>query len=80
MSIKTQIERLETAKADIVTAITEKGVIVSNGVLLDDIPGYISLLASNYLQQEIDSETAAAFLIQELDGETTGSRLEINFN
>lgn len=41
MSVQTQIDRLEAAKAALVSAITAKGVAVPAPVLLDDLAGYV---------------------------------------
>ena len=41
MSVQAQILRLENAKADIISAIAEKGVTVPQDVLLDEIADYI---------------------------------------
>lgn len=44
MTIASEISRLQTAKADIKTAIENKGVTVATSALLGDYPGYIDLI------------------------------------
>lgn len=49
MSIASEITRLQGVKADILTAISDKGVTVPSGSALDDCPGLIdSISATNY--------------------------------
>ena len=42
MSVRTQIDRIKAAKEDIATAITEKGVTVPSGTLIDGMAGLIA--------------------------------------
>lgn len=46
MSIATQIQRLQTAKADIKTAIQNKGVTVPSNATIDTYPTYVSQITS----------------------------------
>lgn len=48
MSILTEINRLQSAKADIVSAIESKGVSVDDAATMDDMAGYISLIETGY--------------------------------
>lgn len=48
MSILTEINRLQNAKADIVSAIESKGVSVDDAATMDDMAGYISLIETGY--------------------------------
>ncbi len=69
MSIRTQITRLENAKADILSAITEKGISVPSGCLLDAIASIISeklLNADTCLSVELENGTSE-YLILETD-------------
>lgn len=79
MSIKTQITRLENAKVDILSAITEKGVTVPGGVLLEDVADLIRQITDKYLTAETDDGTSGHLLI-EIDGETTDQYLSVTFN
>lgn len=59
MSIATQIQRLQTAKADIKTAIENKGVTIPSNATIDAYPTYVSQITSgdggsDYEQQFID--------------------------
>ena len=59
MSIATQIQRLQTAKADIKTAIENKGVTIPSNATIDAYPTYVSQITSggggsDYEQQLID--------------------------
>lgn len=70
MSIKTEITRLKNAKSNILKALVEKGVTVSNSVLLNEVADLIKLITDKYLTSEMDDETDV-YLSIEFDGETT---------
>lgn len=46
MSVSSEISRLETAKANLKTAINNKGVAISAGATLEDYPSYVNLIAT----------------------------------
>lgn len=48
MSILTEINRLQNAKADIVSAIESKGVSVDDAATMDDMAGYISSIETGF--------------------------------
>ena len=47
MSIQTEIERINNAKAGIAEAISEKGVTVAEGTSIDDFPGLVRSIPQN---------------------------------
>ena len=51
MSIATQIQRLQTAKADIKAAISDKGVIIPDNATIDTYPTYVSQISSGDYEQ-----------------------------
>ena len=51
MSISTQIQRLQTAKADIKAAISDKGVIIPDNATIDTYPTYVSQISSGDYEQ-----------------------------
>lgn len=48
MSTLTEINRLQNAKADIVSAVESKGVSVDDAATMDDMAEYISLIEIGY--------------------------------
>lgn len=80
MSIKSQITRIKNAKNDILKVISEKGVVVPNGVLLDDVADLIEKISDKYLMSELDDGTKN-YLYVKLDGETNNDTcLSLTFN
>lgn len=74
MSIRSQITRLENAKADIIAAITEKGVSIPSTVLLEDIADYIRQIVggisgyTNLVPTSIDTDGSVYKGVGYIDG------------
>lgn len=66
MSVKTQIERLAKAAAEIKTAIEEKGVSVPAGAKLDDIPALIRCIAVPMYEITYMDDTGTKILYSEI--------------
>lgn len=80
MSIKSQITRIQNAKNDILKVITEKGVAIPSGVLLNDVANLVKQIADKNLTSEIDDGTKD-YLYVKLDGETNNNTcLSLTFN
>ena len=82
MSIATEISRLQTAKADIKTAIEAKGVTVPSNATLDTYDDYVSQIqtgggGTNYLEQYANRSLSGAITSAQL-GTNIGSNMPAN--
>lgn len=65
MSIQAQIDRLQTAKADLVVQITAKGVAVPSGATLEDLAALVQAISTG-----VDTSDATATAGDMLSGST----------